>query len=213
MPLVAVLAVAGCRASSGSGIRMAPGTGVIDPNVRPAAAPPMQSRFTAADVDFMQGMIPHHAQAVLIAKWAESHGANASVKILCGRIVVGQTDEIALMRNWLRVRNQRVPDADATHHRMTMNGMQHDMLMPGMLSDADLKQLDAARGVEWDRLFLTFMIKHHEGAVQMVDSLFASPGAAQDEDVYRLAADIYADQTSEIARMEQMLAALPRGGR
>jgi uncharacterized protein (DUF305 family) len=79
-----------------------------------------------------------------------------------------------------------------------------------MLTEAELKQLDAARGVEWDRLFLTFMIRHHEGAVQMVDELFASPGAAQDEDVYRTAADIYADQTTEIDRMQQMLAALPR---
>ena len=158
-----------------------------------------------ADVDFMAGMIPHHAQAVLIAGWAPTHGARSDVRILCERIVVGQKDEIALMQMWLSDHGQPVPAADATHHVMKMGDTEHRMLMPGMLTDAELAQLDKARGPEFDRLFLTFMIKHHEGALKMVDDLFESYGGAQDETVFRLASDIHADQQAEIERMQLML--------
>ena len=102
----------------------------------------------------MQGMIPHHAQAVKMGGWAPSHGANKDVAILCERIVVGQRDEINLMQTWLSDRGQDVPAADATHHKMKMGGMVHDMLMPGMLTDEEMAALDKARGKEWDRLFL-----------------------------------------------------------
>jgi uncharacterized protein (DUF305 family) len=129
------------------------------------------------------------------------------VRILCERQVVAQRDEIEFMRNWLRDRAQFVPAKDATHHRMKMsNGVEHDMLMPGMLSAEELAELDNARGPEWDRLFLQAMIKHHQGAIKMVDELFASYGALQDEDVYTLASDIHADQTIEIERMQKLLA-------
>jgi uncharacterized protein (DUF305 family) len=169
--------------------------------------------FTAADVHFMSGMIPHHAQAVLIAGWAPSHGARTDVRLLCERIVVAQKDEIALMQTWLRDRNQPVVAADATHLRMKMDGVEHDMLMPGMLTPEELAQLDRARGSEFDRLFLMAMIKHHEGAISMVDQLFGSEGAGQDEIVFRFASDVYADQTTEIERMTKMLAAQPAGTR
>lgn len=166
---------------------------------------------TAADTRFMSGMIHHHAQAVLMAQWAPTHGASASLQRLAERIAVAQKDEIALMQNWLRDKGEPVPDA--TPAAMSMSGMQHDMqhspLMPGMLTDAQLKQLDAARGVEFDRLFLTFMIQHHAGAIVMVDQLFGSQGAGQDETIFRFASDVYADQTTEIDRMQQMLDALP----
>lgn len=165
--------------------------------------------FTAADVHFMSGMIPHHAQAVLIAGWAPSHGARQDVRLLCERIVVAQRDEIALMQNWLRDRNQPVPPADATHLRMKMDGVEHDLLMPGMLTPEELAQLDRAQGPEFDRLFLLAMIKHHEGAISMVDQLFGSEGAGQDEVVFRFASDVYADQTTEIERMHKMLASSP----
>lgn len=165
--------------------------------------------YTEADVRFMSGMIPHHAQALLMAGWAVSHGARTDVRILAERIVVGQRDEIALMQMWLRDRDQTVPDPDPDH---MLHGMDH-ALMPGMLTVEELGELNRARGAEFDRLFLTYMIRHHEGAVTMVDELFGSYGAAQDEDVFRLASDIYADQTTEIDRMEQMLASLPSGGR
>jgi len=178
--------------------------GAPEPKARPDL---VRAPYSVADVDFMSGMIPHHAQAVLIAGWAGSHGARADVRILCERIVVAQRDEIEFMRTWLRDREQPVPAADATHHRMKMNGVEHDMLMPGMLSPEQLAQLDKARDAEWDRLFLTFMIGHHEGAIKMVDELFGSYGAMQDEDIFKFASDMYADQTTEIERMQKMLSA------
>jgi uncharacterized protein (DUF305 family) len=161
--------------------------------------------FSDADVEFMSGMIPHHAQAVIMAGWAPSHGARQDVAILCERIVVGQRDEIATMQTWLGDRGQAVPDATSTRHKMTMNGMTHEMLMPGMLSDEEMVELDRARGPEFDRLFLTGMIKHHQGAIDMVDKLFKSYGAAQDETVFKFASDVYADQSTEIDRMHEML--------
>jgi uncharacterized protein (DUF305 family) len=116
------------------------------------------------------------------------------------------------MRNWLIDRNEPAPAADATHLRMSMNGMEHDMLMPGMLTDEELAQLERAAGLEFDRLFLTFMIRHHEGAIIMVDELFGAPGAAQEDVVFKFASDVYADQSTEIERMEKMLADIQAGG-
>ena len=173
------------------------------------ATPPGLGRlpYSDADVDFMSGMIPHHAQAVIMAGWAPSHGARQDVAILCERIVVGQRDEIAMMQNWLRDRGQVVPDATSTRHKMKMDGVEHDMLMPGMLTDEEMAALDRARGPEFDRLFLIGMIKHHQGAIDMVDVLFKSYGAAQDETVFKFASDVYADQSTEIDRMTEMLAA------
>lgn len=164
-------------------------------------------KHTPADVHFMSGMIHHHAQAVLIAGWAKSHGASAELQRLCERIVVAQTDEIDLMQNWLRSKKEPVPEATPGPMKMTMNGMTHDMLMPGMLSEDEVKALDAARGPEFDRLFLLGMIKHHEGAITMVEELLASNGAAQDETVFRFSSDVVADQTTEIRVMKEMLAA------
>ena len=172
-----------------------------------ASAPtaPLPARITQADVHFMSGMIPHHAQAVLIASWAPTHGASAELQRLCERIVVGQRDEIAMMREWLADRGLEVPDATSTRHKMKMGDSVHEMLMPGMLSDEEMAALDKARGPEFDRLFLEGMIKHHQGAIDMVDVLFKSYGAAQDETVFKFASDVYADQGIEIARMHEML--------
>ena len=171
------------------------------------ATPPGLGRlpYTDADVDFMAGMIPHHAQAVIMAGWAPSHGARTDVAILCERIVVAQRDEIAMMQTWLGDRGQIVPDATSTRHKMKMNGVEHEMLMPGMLTDEEMAALDRARGPEFDRLFLVGMIKHHQGAIDMVDVLFTAYGAAQDETVFRFASDVYADQSIEIDRMNKML--------
>lgn len=164
---------------------------------------------TAADVAFMTGMIHHHAQAVLIAGWAPSHGASRAVQALCERIVVGQQDEIALASRWLRSRKEPVPNPEPAH---AMHGMDHGMMMPGMLTPDQLSRLDLARGPDFDRLFLEYMIIHHQGAITMVDQLFATPGAGQDETVFRFASDVYADQTTEIRRMQGMLVALPAEG-
>lgn len=167
--------------------------------------------YTAADIEFMSGMIGHHAQAVKMAGWAESHGASRALQIFCGRIATGQTAEIGLMQQWLKERNQPAPEADARGMKMDMPGMDHFTLMPGMLTEEQMKQLDAARGVEFDRLFLMYMMQHHRGALTMVDKLFNTPGAAQDEIVFKFANDVQADQNTEIDRMQQMLDALPSG--
>ena len=196
------------------------------PNRRAAAQAPMtgveQARqdsirrpYTTADIQFMSGMIHHHAQAVKMAGWAASHGASKALQTYCGRVAMGQSAEIGLMKDWLRDRNQPIPDVDMGGMNMNMpgmsgmSGMQHTMMMPGMLTDAQMAHLDSARGVNFDRLFLTDMIQHHRGAITMVENLLATPGAAQDEFVFKFANDVQADQTTEIDRMEQMLAALP----
>lgn len=161
--------------------------------------------FTAADVHFITGMISHHAQALVMARWAPTHDAGSSVRVLCERIINAQTDEIALMSRWLTVRNQPVPEAKPGPMKMVMNGVEMDMLMPGMLSDDQMMQLDAAKGIEFDRRFLRFMIQHHQGAMTMVNDLFATEGAGQDEAIFKFASDVYADQGTEIDRMQKML--------
>lgn len=206
--LVAVAAGSACSGATGGSAGQGPelpGSAASPAGARPAASP--------ADVHFMSGMIPHHAQAVLMAGWVPSRGTRSDVRVLAARMLIGQRDEIEFMQQWLRDEGEPVPAADATHLRMAMNGVEHDMLMPGMLSAAELAQLESARGTEFERLFLTFMIRHHEGAIIMVNQLFASYGAAQDEDVFRFASDVYADQTSEIDRMQLILAELTAGTR
>lgn len=197
---IAVLVTA-CGGATGGSARAGAG-------VQPATSPAPLGGFphTAADVEFMSGMIAHHAQAVLIAGWAPTHQASDAVRRLCERIVVGQKDEIEIMQNWLRDRGETVPDAGAHQGHA-------GMLMPGMLTPEQVALLDRARGTEFDRLFLTYMIQHHEGAVVMVDKLFGSTGAGQDEIVFKLSSDIYADQTTEIERMQKMLSALPNADR
>jgi uncharacterized protein (DUF305 family) len=167
-----------------------------------------QPLYTKADIEFMDGMISHHAQALLMASWAESHGASPTMRTLTERITNAQKDEIVAMQKWLRDRHQPVPEPNPHGMTMDMGGMQHEMLMPGMLTEDQLKQLDAARSKEFDRLFLVFMIQHHQGAVTMVNNLFATNGAAQDITVNKMASDISADQTTEIERMQKMLAAM-----
>ncbi len=157
---------------------------------------------TAADVHFMSAMIAHHAQAIDMARWAPTHGASTSLQTLAERIINAQQDEIALMQQWLRDRQLPVPDPRAAGH---------EHLMPGMLTIQQMKELDQARGTEFDRLFLTFMIQHHRGAVTMVEELFRSQGAALDDTVFKLASDISADQSAEIDRMQKMLFTLTTG--
>jgi len=199
--ILAVVVLAACATSTPAVRNAAPAP--VTPTRR--APPPA----TQADIHFFSGMIRHHAQAVLMAGWAPSHGASASLRALCERIVVGQRDEIALASRWLRARNEPVPETDASHDMMpnmhNMQSMDH-MLMPGMLMPEQLGQLDRVRGTEFDRLFLTFMIQHHQGAITMVNELF-SAGGGEEEVSYKFASDIFADQTTEIDRMQKMLAA------
>jgi len=161
--------------------------------------------YSDADIEFMTGMIPHHAQAVIMAGWAPTHGARADVAILSERILVGQADEIESMQAWLRDRGQPVPDGKSTRMRHKIGDIEHDMLMPGMLTDEEMEELDKARGSEFDRLFLVGMIKHHQGAIDMVNDLFKAYGAAQDDTIFKFASDVFADQSIEIDRMNKML--------
>ena len=178
----------------------------------PAPAPvqvgPEHLPPSPADVKFMGDMIGHHSQAIRISRWAPSRQASPAVQRLAARIVVGQLDEIEIMQRWLRTHDQPVVEPDTAEHA-THGAMDHSAHMPGMLSAEELARLSQARGPEFDRLFLTYMIRHHQGALTMVDQLFASQGAAQNDTVFRLASDVYAEQSTEISRMQSMLEGLP----
>ncbi len=160
---------------------------------------PKGSIITVADVQFMQGMIAHHSQAIFMTHMAAAHGANERVLKLANKIDQSQVAEIAIMQSWLRRYNQDAPDTSSWRH----------MQMPGMLTAEQLKELDAGSGVAFDRNFLHMMIQHHEGALKMVDDLFAAPLAAQDADVYAFANDVVAAQTAEIGIMQSLLRELP----
>ena len=156
---------------------------------------------TAADVKFMQGMIGHHAQAIEMVALLKTRTARQDMQMLGLRIEVSQRDEIKMMQDWLRARGQAVPDEHAHH-------MQDAKLMPGMLSPDQMKKLEAAKGAEFDKLFLEYMIQHHDGALTMVKELMASPGAAQESQIFAFASDVEADQAAEILRMRALRASM-----
>jgi uncharacterized protein (DUF305 family) len=154
--------------------------------------------YTAADVRFMQGMIAHHGQAVLMTSLVPGRTTRNDLRLIAQRIDVSQQDEIVMMQGWLRARGEEVPAADAGHHH-------HGGPMPGMLTPEEIARLTAASGAEFDRLFLEGMIRHHEGALTMVAELFGTPGAGQESQIYQFASDVDADQRAEIARMRGVL--------
>jgi uncharacterized protein (DUF305 family) len=185
----------------------------------PAAA--QAHDYTAADVQFMQGMIYHHAQAVAMAGWANTHGASQQVALFCKKVALTQESEIKLMQGWLLERHLDAPDplgylhhdtASTSMAGMNMPGMSKgamDMsmhMMPGMLTPDQMALLDASRGATFDQLFLTFMIQHHEGALGMVQSLFDAD-AGQQADIFAFANTVQADQSAEIRVMQGMLSA------
>lgn len=154
-----------------------------------------------ADVRFMQGMIAHHAQALVMTAMVPDREPSEGLALLAQRIEASQKAEIGLMQQWLRRRGEEVPPTDDMHQHHAGHGM----LMPGMLTDAQLGEMRAAVGPEFERLFLVYMISHHEGALTMVEELFAAERAAQDVETYRFASDVDADQRMEIRRMRAML--------
>ena len=160
-----------------------------------------QVEYTGADIKFMQGMIGHHAQALEMVELLKKNSTSDDMKKLALRIELSQDDEIRMMQGWLAVRGQRVPSRTELHQ----HGAQ---LMPGMRTPDEMKQLEEAKGSEFDKLFLEGMIKHHGGALQMVRELLDTPGAAQASDVFSFVADVEADQRAEIDRMGAMLAAM-----
>jgi uncharacterized protein (DUF305 family) len=160
-------------------------------------------RFTDADVRFMQGMIGHHAQALEMTALVAARTTSPDLRKLALRIEISQADEIAMMEAWLKARGQALPDPHAHH------GPDHAR-MPGMLTAAEMTRLAAAKGVEFERLFLEFMIKHHDGALVMVHDLFSSPGGGQEPEMFAFASDVEADQFMEIRRMAAMLKELQK---
>src|SRR5262245_12392639 len=167
-----------------------------------AEALPMPG-YSAADVRFMQGMIHHHSQAIDMVDLLYSRTASDDMKKLAKRIEVSQNDELGMMRRWLEARGQDVPGPHAHH-------MPGAPLMPGMLTPDEMAKLAAAKGTEFDRLFLEGMIKHHSGALVMVKDLFATRGAAQGSEIFAFASDVDADQRMEIDRMSAMLKELQK---
>lgn len=167
--------------------------------------------FTEADTEFMMGMIAHHAQALIMSRLAPENNASPEIQILAARIINAQKDEIKSMQTWLKDRDQPVPEVHIEGLNLMIHGLgdhekhMNHTTMAGMLSPTQLKKLSEAKGQEFDRLYLKYMIQHHKGAVTMVAKLFATDGAAQDEEAFRLATDIQVDQKTEIARMQMML--------
>jgi len=160
---------------------------------------PTGAIYTVADVQFMQGMIAHHAQAIFMSRLAASHGANPRLVKFANKIDQSQMTEIRLMQGWLVANGQTAPDTSSYHR----------VMMAGMLTAEQIKTLEAARGAEFDGHFLNMMIQHHEGALKMVEDLLASTGAAQDVDVSVFANDVVQVQTAEIGAMRQMLQEIP----
>jgi uncharacterized protein (DUF305 family) len=197
------IGVSACKTASGSS---GTGTRILQPG-----APGQETRtintaeatdlskvgHTAADVKFMQGMIGHHAQAVEMVALINERTDNEDLKKLGLRIQVSQDDEMNMMRKWLETRGEKIPGPHAHH--------EPGGFMPGMLTPEEMAALAAARGKEFDRLFLMGMIKHHAGAITMVEELFKTPGAGQDGDIFAFASDVDADQRMEIDRMGMML--------
>lgn len=180
-----------------------PGAPGQSSEVATSPATPVAIRHVKADVVFMQGMISHHAQALDMVRLLETRTESGDMKLLALRIKVSQSDEIKFMQDWLRERGEPVPGEHA-HHA-------HDFTrMPGMLSPGDMKTLEAAKGREFDRLFLEYMIKHHEGALVMVDELFRQDGAGQEAMIHAFASDVVADQQMEITRMIAMWRGMQR---
>jgi uncharacterized protein (DUF305 family) len=196
-----LLTTAGLFACHSAGLPIvqpgAPGTSskVISPN---KAVDLSNVQATKADIEFMQGMIHHHLQAIDMTNLLEQNTQSEDMRKLGLRMSLSQSDEIKMMRHWLEIRGQEAP-GDHAHH------MPGAPMMPGMLSEQEMARLAAAKGLEFDKLFLEGMIKHHTGALIMVDQLFKTPGAAQQSEIFAFATDVEADQRAEIDRMTAML--------
>lgn len=214
---VLVAATAACAGGSASPAASAPssdGPRIVQPGAPGQATRAVSAEelaetegvtYTEADVRFMQGMIPHHAQALEMTALVPAQATTEAVRQMALRMEISQRDEIQLMESWLREHGEAV--------RMPgMTGMDHGShgghLMPGMLTPEQMTNLRNARGVEFDRLFLEYMIQHHQGAITMVDELFNSSGAGQESSVFKFAEDVTADQTMEIERMQGILQTL-----
>jgi uncharacterized protein (DUF305 family) len=216
------IVVAGLLAALPALLLPTPSSGALPP-ARASLAPADTGSpgYTDADVRFMQHMMGHHAQALVMTSLVPDRTRREAIRTIAQRIAISQRDEIAMMRRWLERRHQAVPEVvtNAGHHpadamaRHQVAGHEmaghdsgaHAALMPGMLTTDQLVQLERASGAEFDRLFLQFMIRHHEGALAMVSTLFATQAAGQEPELFRFASDVDADQRAEIRRMRALL--------
>ncbi len=190
-----VLLLAGCAGSTGETRVVQPGApGQQGRAVDAAAIATAAPRHSEADVHFMHGMIPHHAQALEMTALVPSRASSEGVRAMALRMEISQKDEIGLIERWLRSRGEPLPDHAG-----------HMMTMPGMLTPEQMERLRSARATEFDRLFLESMIQHHEGAITMVRTLFATSGGAQDSEIFQFANDVETDQRMEIDRMQALL--------
>lgn len=202
--VVAAGAAAACAPAPAPGSGPAPAT-ADTAHRHHAPTPPRAADSVSADVRFVQHMIPHHAQALAMTALVSSRTTRTDVRMIAERITVSQRDEIAAMQRWLEARGAVVPPADTGD---ALRAAARHAGMAGMLTPDQLNQLAAARGPEFDRLFLTYMIQHHRGAVTMVAELL-SAGGAQEPQLFGIASEVESDQLMEIARMERILATMP----
>jgi uncharacterized protein (DUF305 family) len=223
MPALLVAGVFGllCRSTASSQQTDPAKPAVVQPGApgAPSKTLPSSTRATLpprspADVEFMQGMIVHHAQAVEMTAMIASHTQNKDLRSLGARISSSQSDEIKFMKRWLAARGEPVtttmpemPGMDMSSEAMSNQTMPHDTmaLMPGMLTPKQMEELRKAKGTEFDRLFLVGMIQHHNGALTMVKDLFDTAGAGQDAEIFNFATDADNTQRAEIRIMQNML--------
>jgi len=213
--LLGLAVASGCKTTGAGSSSQAP---IVQPGAPGQSSQPVAAsqatdlskvQATEADVTFMQGMIHHHAQALDMVALLEKNTSSDDMRKLGERIRISQRDEIGMMQRWLRAQGAEAPDPHAMHMPgMVMPDMDHGPMMPGMLTPEEMEHLASLRGVEFDRAFLSGMIKHHGGALTMVHDLFATPGAGQESIIFAFASDVVADQQMEIDRMNGMLAAL-----
>ena len=178
------------------------------PTTTRAVLPPRSKK----DIEFMQMMIIHHAQAVEMTDLIEMRTQNKEIRLLGARISQSQSDEMAFMRSWLQARGQAIAPTvkeGSAGHMHQEHSPSHETLMPGMLSAKQLEALKTARDADFDRLFLAGMIQHHEGALAMVKELFETPGAGQDAELFNFATDVDSGQRAEIKIMQNMLSEKP----
>ena len=211
VPVAVCLLLSSCAmAGEGSGPRLvqpgAPGepSRVLSAEESELAPPAL---VTTADVRFMQGMIAHHAQALTVSRFVPSRAEGEGVRLLAERIERSQGDEMALMERWLAARGEDIPGPTVGYQIQSSGGQ--PVLMPGMLTVDELAELEESSAADFDRLFLVYMIRHHEGALTMVRELFASEGAGEEGVIFEFAVDVDSDQRIEIARMVRMLTGSP----
>lgn len=201
------LSVAAQQANPAAPIVVQPGAPGQPTRTLPASTRAMLPPPSQADVEFMQGMIMHHGQAVEMTALIASHTNNKELSLLGARISKSQSDEIEFMKRWLTTRAE--PISPAMPEMQGMDMAKHTMLMPGMLTAKQMDALRKAKGSDFDQLFLTGMIQHHGGALIMVKDLFDTPGAGQDAELFNFTTDVDSGQRAEIRIMQTMLGEKP----